>query len=146
VAVFETAPLPDDVVIAGQVVARLFVLVDAPDADITVKLVDVHPDGAAFGITDGILRLRFREGYEAERLLAPGEIVEAVVEPFATAMRFAEGHRIRIDIAASNFPKFDVNPQTGGPLGRPGPVRVARVTVNCGPATPSRVVMPVWRT
>lgn len=144
VAVFQTGPLGDDVVIAGPVVARLFVSVDAPDADITVKLVDVHPDGAAFGITDGILRLRFREGYDTERPLVPGEIVEAVVEPFATAYRFAKGHRIRLDVAASNFPKFDVNPQTGGPLGRPGRLRVARVTVHCGGETPSRVVMSEW--
>jgi hypothetical protein len=144
VAVFETAPLEDDVTLAGPVVARLFVSVDAPDADVTVKLVDVHPDGAAFGITDGILRLRFREGTDAERPLVPGAVVEAVVEPFATAMLFKRGHRIRLDVAGSNFPKFDVNPQTGGALGMPGAKRVATITLHCGPATPSRVLLPVW--
>jgi putative CocE/NonD family hydrolase len=149
VLAFESAPLPHDLAIAGPIAVDLWVSSDAPDTDFTAKLVDVHPpsadypDGFAMNLTDGIFRCRYRTGWESPSPLVPGAIFRITIEPFATANRFKAGHRIRLDIASSNFPKFDVNPNTGAPEASGPEKRVARNTVHMGPAHPSRVVRPV---
>ncbi|MBZ4691198.1 MAG: acyl esterase [Cereibacter sp.] len=131
---FETAPLVEDMVIAGPVTVRLKVSTDAPDTDFTAKLVDVYPPSAdyprgyALNITDGIFRVRYRKGYDAPELVGPDEgAFEITITPFATANRFAKGHRIRLDISSSNFPKYDINPNTGEPEGTS---RRSRIAVN----------------
>ncbi len=149
VLVFQTAPLPRDVTVAGPVEAELWVATDGPDTDFTAKLIDVHPPSAdypggyAMILTDGILRLRYAEDPGAARLRSPGELVRARVTLFPTANRFLAGHRIRLDISSSNFPKFDVNPNTGAPEGHAGPRRIAINTVYADAARPSHVVLPV---
>lgn len=141
---FLTAPLTEDVVIAGPVSAELWLSADVTDADVTIKLIDVYADdGPALNLCEGILRLRFRDGFDREVHLPRGEPVKAVVEAFPTANRFAKGHRIRLDIAGSNFPHFDINPQTGGPLGLPGERRKGTITIHGGPDTPSTLTLPV---
>jgi putative CocE/NonD family hydrolase len=149
VLAFETPPLDEDTAIVGPIVAELWVASDAPDTDFTVKLVDVHPPSAdyptgnALLLTDGILRCRYRKSFEAPEPIAPGEIFLARIECFATANLFKAGHRIRIEISSSNFPKFDVNPNTGAPEGEGLTRRVARNTVFCDASRPSRILLPI---
>ena len=149
VAVFETERLAADVEIVGPVEARLFVSTDARDADFTAKLVDVHPatpddpDEFHMNLCDAILRLRFRDGIEREAPVEPGRVYEIAIELPPTANRFKAGHRIRLDIASSSFPQYDVNPGTGEPLGRHTRRVAVRNAVHVGPSHPSRVVLPV---
>ncbi len=139
---FETAPLPEDIAIAGPVTLRLRVSTDAPDTDFTAKLVDVYPPssdyprGYALNITDGIFRVRYRKGYDRPEPVAAGEgAFEITITPFATANLFAKGHRIRLDISSSNFPKYDINPNTGEPEGTSRRSRVAVNSLYLGPDT-----------
>ena len=149
VLVFETPPLERAVDVAGDVIANLWVASDAPDTDITITLIDVHPpsadypQGYAMNLAHGILRLRFREGYEAAKLMSPGEVYAIRVEGYPTANRFMPGHRIRLHVSSSNFPHFDANPNTGAPAGEPSTPRLARNTVLFGPDHPSHVVLNV---
>lgn len=149
VLVFETAPLEQAVEVAGELIANLWVSSDAPDTDVAITLIDVHPasedypQGFAMNLAHGILRLRFREGFEAARLMIPGEIYPIAVRGYPTANRFLAGHRIRVHISSSNFPHFDVNPNTGAPAGEPSTPRPARNIVHFGPDHPSHIVLPV---
>ncbi|OGV83507.1 MAG: hypothetical protein A3K18_07735 [Lentisphaerae bacterium RIFOXYA12_64_32] len=146
---FVTEPLEADLEIVGPVRAQLFVSSTAPDTDFTAKLIDVwpttrdRPTGAAIGITDSIGRLRFRDGYESEKLATPGEICELSFELYPTACRFRKGHRIRVDISSSNYPRFDLNPNTGGPLGQDLRRRTAENTVHHSAKHPSCLVLSV---
>jgi putative CocE/NonD family hydrolase len=149
VLVFQTEPLAEAVTLAGPVTARLWVSTDGPDTDFTAKLVDVHPpapahpEGCALNLTDSIQRLRFRNGYEREELAVPGEVYCIEFELYPTANRFLPGHRIRVDISSSNYPRFDVNTNTGGPLGLETATRVAHNTLHHDRAHPSQVILPV---
>ena len=148
VLTFETEPLPADTAIVGPVSVRLFASTDGPDTDFTAKLIDVYPPsedyptGFAMILTDGIIRCRYRKSFEQPEPCTPGEIMELVIEPFATANLFKAGHRMRVDISSSNFPKFDVNPNTGAPEGTGRTRRVARNAVFCDSALSSSI--SVW--
>jgi putative CocE/NonD family hydrolase len=132
---FETAPLEQDTAIAGPVEIELWVCTDAPDTDFTAKLVDVYPPSAdyprgyALNITDGIFRVRYRKGFDKPEPVADGEVFKITISPFATANMFKKGHRIRLDISSSNFPKYDVNPNTGEPEGTSHRKQIAVNTV-----------------
>jgi uncharacterized protein len=114
-----TAPLAEPVVVAGPVSARLFVSSSAADTDFTIKLIDVHPPnedyphGFAMNLTEGILRCRFRDSFEDPAPLVPGHVYEIEVAAPDTANLFGAGHRIRLDVSSSSFPRFDVNSNTG---------------------------------
>src|SRR5947208_9382743 len=115
---FTTPPLDRDLEVTGPVMARLWVASDGPDTDFTAKLVDLHPpnedypEGFAINLTEGILRARYRGSWEAPSPLVPDEIYAITIELFPTANLFARGHRLRLDIASSNFPHFDSNPNS----------------------------------
>ncbi len=149
VLVFQTPPLTDDVEITGSIKARLHVASDRPDTDFTVKLIDVYPpsddypSGFAMNITDGILRARYRKSWEHPEPLVPGEPTIVEIDPFPTSNLFKRGHRIRIDISSSNFPHFDVNPNTGDPEGTGLTRQVARNTLFVDRARPSSVIVPI---
>ncbi len=149
VLVFETAPLAHAVQIAGPMEVELLVATDAPDTDFTAKLIDVHPASAdyprgyAMNLTDGILRLRYAEDPTTPRLRRVGEVVVARITLFPTANLFLPGHRIRLDVSSSNFPKFDVNPNTGEAEGRARRRRIAVNTVFVDATRASRVMLPV---
>ncbi len=146
---FATEPLPQDVEIVGPVVAHLWVSTAALDTDFTVKLVDVHPPSAAWpagyamNLTDGILRFRFRESFARPQLAQPGEVCRIEITAFPTANRFLAGHRIRVDVSSSNFPRFDVNPNSGAPAGEPSTPVIAVNCVHTGPECPSHIVLSV---
>ncbi len=149
VLAFQTAPLPEPVEVTGPITVRLWVSTSAVDTDFTAKLIDVYPpsedwpDGFALNLGDSIKRLRFRNGYEREELVTPGEVVEVSIELYPTSNLFAAGHRIRLDISSSNFPRFDVNPNTGEPLGRHTHTVPALNTVYHDATRPSHVVLPI---
>jgi putative CocE/NonD family hydrolase len=149
VLVFQTPPLAAPLRIVGPIEGELFVATDAPDTDFTAKLIDVHPASAdyprgyAMLLTDGILRLRYANDPEHPRLATPGEVRRITVTLFPTANLFMPGHRVRLDIASSNFPKFDVNPNSGEPEGLARLRRIAVNTVFADTSRPSRVMLPV---
>jgi putative CocE/NonD family hydrolase len=116
VLVFRSDPLTQDVEVTGPVEARLHVATSARDTDFTVALTDVHPDGRILGITDGILRMRYREGHDTQVLGVPGETYDVTVDLVATSFVFGAGHRIGIEVSSSNFPRYDRNPNHGGNL------------------------------
>ncbi len=123
VLVFPTAPLDRDVEVTGPIVVHLWIASDCPDTDFTAKLVDVYPpntdgsEGFALNLTSGILRVRYRDSWEAPAMMQPGTVYAIRIELFPCSNRFAAGHRIRLDIASSNFPHFDLNFNTGEPEG-----------------------------
>ncbi|HSZ51411.1 MAG TPA: CocE/NonD family hydrolase [Caulobacteraceae bacterium] len=149
VLVFETEPLGEDVEVTGAIEARLFIASDRPDTDFTFKLIDVHPpsedypEGFAMNLTDGILRARYRKSWEHPEMLTPGEVQEVRIDAFPTSNLFKAGHRIRIDVSSSNFPHFDVNPNTGAPEALGLTRQVARNTLFVDAARPSRVILPI---
>jgi putative CocE/NonD family hydrolase len=149
VLAFQTVPLEVPVEVTGPIVACLWVSSTAVDTDLTIKLVDVYPpsedypDGYALNLTHGILRLRFRDGFEAAQRMHPGQVYRVEIRAFPTANLFAAGHRIRLDVASSNFPHFDVNPGTGAAAGEACTPVVAICTLYTGPDTPSRITLPV---
>src|SRR6185437_2934509 len=121
--VFQTPPLTDDVEVTGAISAKLWISSDGPDTDFTIKLIDLYPpsedypDGFALNLTDGILRCRYRDSFERPSPMTPGQVYAIEVTAFPTSNLFKAGHRIRLDISSSNFPHFDVNPNTGAPEG-----------------------------
>ncbi len=149
IVVFETAPLARDTEVAGPVAATLYVSSSAPDTDITIKLIDVYPpssdwpEGFAMNLTHGILRLRYRDSFEAPAMMVPGTIYRVTIEAFPTANLFAAGHRIRLDVSSSNFPHFDVNPNSGEPEGQADHKQVARNRIHMGPDHPSIIALPL---
>lgn len=116
VLVYTSEPLAEPVDVAGPVRLVVHIGCDAPDTDLAGKLVDVHPDGRAIILTDGILRARYRDSLEAPQLLQPGEVYELDLDLWATANRFLPGHRIRLEIAGTNFPQYGRNSHTGGDI------------------------------
>jgi putative CocE/NonD family hydrolase len=124
VVVFQSEPLKDDVEVTGEIEVKLFASSTARDTDFTAKLVDVYPPSADFpggfdlNIGDGIVRARFRDGLKNEKLIpSTHDIHSFTIKIYPTSNVFKKGHRIRVDISSSNFPRFDVNPNTGEPLG-----------------------------
>ena len=149
VLVFETVPLTEDVAVIGPIAVSLQVSSDCLDTDFTAKLIDVHPPtadyprGYAMNLSDGILRCRYRDSTENPQLMAAGQVYAITIEPFATCNLFKAGHRIRLDISSSNFPRYDVNPNTGEAEGRARLKRVAINSVHVARAYASYVTLPI---
>ena len=149
VLVFQTPPLETAVEVTGPITANLWISSDCPDTDFTIKLVDVYPpngdypDGFAMNITDGILRVRYRDSWERPAMMVPGTVYAIRVSAFPTSNLFARGHRIRMDVSSSNFPHFDVNPNTGEPEAKATTYRVATNRVYLDASRPSHVILPV---
>ena len=143
VLVYTTEPFAEPLAVVGPVEVVLHVSSDAPDTDFTVKLVDVHPDGRAFNLDDTILRMRYREGFDRHVFMEAGEVYEAKLGPLATANVFGAGHRLRIEVSSSNFPRYDRNLNTGGVNYDESEWRVARNAVHHSAEHPSRIVLPV---
>ncbi len=143
VLVYTSRPLEEDLEVTGYVEVVLHVSSSARDTDFTVKLSDVAPDGTAWNLDDSIQRARFREGYDREVWLQPGRIHELRVGPLVTSNVFRKGHRIRVEISSSNFPRYERNLNTGAANARETSHVVARNRVHHGPQQPSRIVLTV---
>jgi hypothetical protein len=143
VLVYTTKPLKHDVEAIGSVQAVLYVASSARDTDFTAKLVDVFPDGAARNLTDGILRLRYRNSLEKPELATAGEIYRVTVDTGVTGNVFLKGHRIRLEISSSNFPRFDRNANTGGAVEQAAKLAKASQTVYHDSTHPSCLVLMV---
>ena len=147
VLTYTSEPLASHLDVIGPVTAVLHVATSAPDTDFTAKLVDVHPDGRAWLICDGIRALRHRDGLERAVPATPGEPYELTVELGPTANRFLAGHRVRLEVSSSNFPRFARNPNNGvlPTEARETDLTPARQAVFHDAARPSRLVLPVRR-
>ncbi|HUF47344.1 MAG TPA: CocE/NonD family hydrolase [Vicinamibacterales bacterium] len=143
VLVYTSAPLTSDLEVTGPLRVTLWIASSAPDTDFTATLVDVHPDGTARALNDGILRVRYRHSRTTPALLTPGAPTEITIDLGATSNLFRAGHRIRLHVSSSNFPRFDRNPNTGGIFGRDGEIGRADQTVFHDAARPSRLILPV---
>ncbi len=149
VLVFRTPPLEDPVSIAGPISVTVYGETDAPDTDFTAKLIDEHPpsrdfeDGFALNLSDSICRGRYRGYRETPDFVEPGAVCEYEMEPYPTANVFGAGHRIRLDISSSNFPRYDVNHNTGGPLYGDREYNVATNTIHHSEQFPTRIELPI---
>ncbi len=115
VLVYSTEPVTEDTEVTGPVVVRLYAASSARDTDFTAKLLDVWPDGYAQRLCDGLVRARFREGMQRPSPIEPGQVYAYDINCWNTSQLFKKGHRIRLEIASSAFPKYDRNPNTGAP-------------------------------
>ncbi len=149
VLVFQTPPLERDVEVTGPIVVRLFASSSATDTDFTAKLVDVwpssaeFPDGMALNVADGIVRARYRASFERAELMQPGTVYAFEIETYPTSLVFARGHRIRLDVSSSNFPRFDPNPNTGEALNGHTRTEIAENRLFHAPEHASHVVLPI---
>ena len=149
VLVFQTEPLQEAVEVTGEIRVKFWASSSALDTDFTAKLVDVYPanldypGGFDLNIGDGIVRARYRDSRTEEKLMKPGEVYEFEVRLYPTSNVFKKGHRIRVDIAGSNFPRFDVNPNTGEPLNDNRREIKAINTIYHDKSRPSHILLPV---
>ncbi len=149
VLVFQTPQLAEDIEVTGEIEVKLWASSSALDTDFTAKLIDVYPPSANWphgfdlNLTDGIIRARFRESLKEEKLLQPGKVYPFTIKLYPTSNVFKKGHRIRVDISSSNFPRFDVNPNTGEPLQQHRRTVIATNTIYFGAEHPSHIVLPL---
>lgn len=143
VLVYTTTPFAKPFEVTGPVSAEIFVSSSAVDTDLVAKLVDVYPDGRAINLSEGILRLRYRNSFERPELMNPGQVYKVVVDLWSTANVFLPGHRIRLEVSSSSFPRFDRNLNTGG---SPENTRVSVKATNViyhDREHPSALILPV---
>lgn len=145
VLLFTTPPLAEPLEVTGRIFAKLFISCDAPDTDFAVKLCDVYPDGRSMLVTDGILRARHRVSLAREDFLEPGQVYPLTVDLWSTSLIFAKGHRIRVSVTSSNWPRFEPNPNTGKPFRADPDTRVANNTVHVGGDQASAILLPIVR-
>jgi putative CocE/NonD family hydrolase len=140
---YTTDALEQPLTVVGPVKATLFGLSSAPDTDWVVRLCDVWPDGRSMSVCDGILRARYRNSSEREELMTPNQIYRFEVDMWATAQVFQAGHRLRVQVTSSDFPRYDRNLNTGGVWGEEVRGQVAVNTVFHDALRPSHVLLPV---
>ena len=149
VLVFQTEPLAADVEVTGAIEVNLWISSSAVDTDFTARLLDVYPpsedypDGYHLNLGDSIIRARYRNGFERAEMMEPGTVYRVGVSLQPISNLFKAGHRIRLDIASSNFPRFDVNPNTGEPMGRHTHTTKAQNSVYLDGDHPSHAILPV---
>jgi len=145
VLVYTSDVLTEDVEVTGPIKVHLWAVSSAPDTDFVARLVDVHPDGYAQNLTDGIIRARYRnfERGEAPSLIEPGAAYEYEIDLWATSNLFKAGHRIRLDVTSSSFPRWDRNPNTGHAFGADAELAVAHQTILHDSEHPSYVTLPI---
>ena len=143
VLTFTTEPLKQPVEITGHPTAKIHVSSSAADTDLSVRLCDVYPGGRSYLMAEGMLRLRYREGFAKPGPLTPGEVAAVEVRLWPTSIVINRGHRIRITVTSSNYPRFDVNPGTGKPHRKGGRLVKQTNRIYCGGAQASHVLLPV---
>ena len=143
VLVYSSPPLKRPLEVTGPIHVLLYVSTSQPDTDFTAKLIDVFPDGRAVNLTDGILRLRYRESIEKPVLARPGQVYPIAIDAGVTSNEFGKGHRIRLEVSSSNFPRFDRNPNTGRLVADEKELRRAQQMVFHDRLRASRLLLPV---
>ena len=143
VLVFTTHALNTPLQVSGPIEVVLFVSSDCPDTDFTAKLVDVYPDGRAFNLVEGITRMRYRHDVTAPAPMRPGEIYRISIDLDSTSNWFGPGHRIRLEISSSNFPRFDRNLNTGADNAATSEYKIAHNAVHMGGNYRSRLILPI---
>ena len=143
VLVYTTPPLKEEMEATGPIVAKLYASSSAPDTDFTAKLCDVFPNGCSMNLCDGIVRARYRKSFKRATLMKPDTVYEFTIDCWVTGNVFKKGHRIRLDISSSNFPRFDRNPNTGHKFGMDAVLKNAKQTIYHNRRYPSHVILPV---
>jgi len=143
VLLFTSDPLADPLEVTGRIKAKVFVSSSAVDTDLSVRLCDVYPDGKSYLIAEGILRMKYRNSFERPELLTPGKIEGVTVDCWSTSIVFNKGHRIRVAITSSNYPRFDLNPGTGQTWSDSGAKLTQTNSVYCSMIHPSCILLPV---
>jgi hypothetical protein len=144
ILVYSTEPLKEGIEVSGPIEVTLYVSSDAKDTDFTVKLIDVYPDGRAYNLDETIQRMRYRNGYDKPLVwMEAGKVYKATLQPMTTSNYFEAGHRIRLEVSSSNFPRFDRNLNTGGKNYDESQVVVARNAVHHSKQYPSEIKITV---
>jgi len=143
VLIYETPVLTQDVEVTGPVTAELFASSSAVDTDFVGKLVDVWPDGFAQNLTEGIIRARYRDSQEKATLISPDQIYKFKLDLWATSNVFKKGHRLRLEISSSNFPRFDRNMNTGEDIATAGKGTPATNRIYHDAEHPSALILPI---
>ncbi|GAA0879398.1 CocE/NonD family hydrolase [Algoriphagus jejuensis] len=143
ILVYTSDVLEEGIEVSGFIDAYLYLSSDVKDTDVTIKLIDVYPDGKAYNLDETIQRVRYREGYEKEVWMEEGNIYEIKMTPMSTSNYFAKGHKIRIEVSSSNFPRFDRNLNTGGNIYDETESIVATNSIHHGGKNLSRIVLPI---
>ncbi len=143
ILVYTSGPLEEGVEISGFIESYLYLSSDAKDTDVTIKLIDVYPDGKAYNLDETIQRVRYREGYDKEVMMEDDKVYEVKMTPMSTSNYFEKGHSIRIEVSSSNFPRFDRNLNTGGNNFDESEGVIATNSIHHGGKSLSRVVLPI---
>jgi putative CocE/NonD family hydrolase len=143
ILVYTSDSLIEGIEVTGFIESTLYVSSTGTDSDITLKLIDVHPDGKAYNLDETIQRLRYREGYDKEVMMEKGKVYKVNMSPLVTSNYFAPGHRIRIEISSSNFPRFERNLNTGGDNYNETKAITVQNTIHHSKAYPSVVKIPI---
>ena len=143
--VYSSEVLREGLELTGPMRAMVYLSSDALDTDLTAKLIDVFPDGRAMNMQEGITRVRYRDGFDKARMMEAGKVYEVPVDLHATSWYLPPGHRLRVEISSSNFPRFDRNLNTGGHNYDETTWRTAKNAVHHSAAQPSRLLLPVVR-
>jgi putative CocE/NonD family hydrolase len=143
VLLFTSEVLERPMEVTGRVMLAAWVASATPDTDVIARLCDVHPDGRSYNVVDGVLRLRFREGLDKEKLMTPGEVYRVEIDMWSTAHVFLAGHRLRLHVCASDFPRYDRNPGTGQTAADVDRILPQRNLLFHDPARPSHLRLPV---
>lgn len=145
ILVYTSEPLKEGIEVSGFIESTLYLSSDVKDTDVTIKLIDVDPNGKAYNLDETIQRVRYREGYEKEVFMEKGKVYEVKLTPMSTSNYFAAGHRIRIEVSSSNFPRFERNLNTGGNNYDEAKGVVATNTIHHSRKYPSVVRLPIIR-
>jgi len=145
ILVYTTEPLDEGIEVSGFIESKLYLSSDVKDTDVTIKVIDVYPDGTAYNLDETIQRVRYREGYDKEVFMEEGNIYEVNMTPMSTSNYFKKGHRIRIEVSSSNFPRFDRNLNTGGNNYDESEGVTATNNIHHSKEYPSSITLPVVR-
>lgn len=143
ILVYTSEVLQEGIEVSGFIKSKLFLSTDVKDTDLTIKLIDVYPDGSAYNLDETIQRVRYREGYEKEIFMEKGKVYEVNMTPMSTSNYFEKGHRIRIEVSSSNFPRFDRNMNTGGNTYDETEGIVATNNIHHSSKYPSSITIPI---
>jgi hypothetical protein len=143
ILVYTSEPLEEGMEVSGFIESTLYVSSDARDTDFTIKLIDVYPDGRAYNLDETIQRARYREGYDKEVFMEDGKVYRIDLTPMSTSNYFEKGHRIRIEISSSNFPRFARNLNTGGNNYDEAEGVIANNKIHHSKKYPSKIILPV---